>query len=56
VTPGITGLWQVHGRGCVSLDVMLKMDVEYARTWSMRTDLKLILLTLPAVLKGWGAR
>lgn len=56
VKPGITGLWQVRGRGRVGPDEMLRMDVEYARTWDIRTDLWLILLTIPAVLKARGAR
>ena len=56
VKPGITGLWQVRGRGRVGPDEMLRMDVEYARTWNVRTDLWLILLTIPAVLKARGAR
>jgi lipopolysaccharide/colanic/teichoic acid biosynthesis glycosyltransferase len=56
VKPGLTGLWQVRGRGRVGPDEMLGMDVEYARTWTIWTDLWLILLTLPAVLKARGAR
>jgi lipopolysaccharide/colanic/teichoic acid biosynthesis glycosyltransferase len=56
VKPGITGLWQVRGRGCMNLEGMLKLDVEYARTWTVWTDLKLIALTVPSVLKARGAR
>jgi lipopolysaccharide/colanic/teichoic acid biosynthesis glycosyltransferase len=56
VKPGPTGLWQVRGRGRVGPDEMLGMDVEYARTWTIWTDLWLMLLTLPAVLKARGAR
>ncbi len=55
VKPGITGLWQVRGRGGLDLNDMLKLDVEYARTWSIWLDLKLIALSIPAVLKGRGA-
>jgi lipopolysaccharide/colanic/teichoic acid biosynthesis glycosyltransferase len=55
VKPGITGLWQVYGRGCMSLDDMLKLDVEYARTWTVWTDLKLIVLTVPSVIMARGA-
>ena len=56
VKPGMTGLCQVRGRGRVSPEVMLEMDVEYAMNWTLWTDLKLIALTFPAVLRGSGAR
>lgn len=56
VKPGITGLCQVRGRGRVCPEVMLEMDVEYAMNWTLWTDLKLIALTFPAVLRGRGAR
>ncbi len=56
VKPGITGLCQVRGRGRLCPDAMLEMDVEYAMNWTLWTDLKLIALTFPAVLRGRGAR
>ncbi|MGY4626425.1 sugar transferase [Bradyrhizobium sp. USDA 4486] len=56
VKPGITGVCQVHGRGRLRPEVMLEMDVEYAMNWTLWTDLKLIALTFPAVLRGRGAR
>jgi len=56
VRPGITGLWQVRGRGCLTPEDMLKLDVEYARTWSVWLDCKLIVLTIPSVLTARGAR
>ena len=56
VKPGITGICQVRGRGRLRPEVMLDMDVEYAMNWTVWTDLKLIALTLPAVLRGSGAR
>lgn len=55
VKPGITGLWQVRGRGGISVNEMLDIDVEYARTWSLWLDLKLIALSIPIVLKAHGA-
>jgi lipopolysaccharide/colanic/teichoic acid biosynthesis glycosyltransferase len=55
VKPGLTGLWQVRGRGALDISDMLKLDVEYARTWSLWLDLKLIVLSVPAVLKARGA-
>ena len=56
VKPGITGICQVRARGRVSAEVMLEMDVDYAMNWTLWTDLKLIALTFPAVLRGHGAR
>ena len=56
VKPGITGLCQVRGRGRVGPEVMLEMDVEYTMNWTLWTDLKLIVLTFPAILGGRGAR
>lgn len=53
--PGITGLWQVKGRCRVSFSEMVRMDVEYIRNASMLLDLRILLLTLPAVLSKRGA-
>jgi len=54
--PGITGFWQVKGRGIVSFDEMIKMDIEYVRTRSFMLDIKLLLLTFFAVFSCRGAR
>jgi lipopolysaccharide/colanic/teichoic acid biosynthesis glycosyltransferase len=54
--PGITGAWQVHGRGRVGFEEMVKLDVEYVRQRSVFADLQLLAQTLPAVLKKTGAR
>jgi lipopolysaccharide/colanic/teichoic acid biosynthesis glycosyltransferase len=53
--PGITGLWQVTGRGRVSFDEMVRLDLQYARTWSLWLDIKILLRTPRAVLFGEGA-
>jgi exopolysaccharide biosynthesis polyprenyl glycosylphosphotransferase len=55
ITPGLTGLWQVSGRSDLSFDDMVKLDLYYAENWSLAFDLKIILMTIPAVLKGEGA-
>jgi lipopolysaccharide/colanic/teichoic acid biosynthesis glycosyltransferase len=55
VTPGLTGIWQVYGRARVSFDEWMRMDLQYVDTRSMRTDLKVLAATLPAVLSGEGA-
>jgi exopolysaccharide biosynthesis polyprenyl glycosylphosphotransferase len=53
--PGITGLWQVRGRSRVSFDEMVRMDLEYIGQQSFWLDIKILLLTIPAVLSGAGA-
>jgi lipopolysaccharide/colanic/teichoic acid biosynthesis glycosyltransferase len=53
--PGITGLWQVNGRSRVKFDDMVRLDIRYARTWSVWLDIKIILRTPQAVLIGEGA-
>jgi len=53
--PGITGLWQVSGRCRVKFDEMVRLDIRYARTWSLWLDLKILLRTPRAVFLGEGA-
>lgn len=55
VKPGITGLWQVDGRSRVKFDDMVRLDIRYARSWSLWLDLKILLQTPRAVLTGAGA-
>lgn len=54
--PGITGLWQVSGRNRLTFEEMVQIDLYYIENWSIWLDLKIILLTLPAILRGDGAR
>ncbi len=54
--PGITGLWQVSGRNRLTFDEMVRTDLFYIENWSLWLDIKIILLTLPAVFRGDGAR
>ena len=53
--PGITGLWQVHGRSRVEFDDMVRLDLRYARDCSPLLDLKILLQTPKAVIAGNGA-
>jgi lipopolysaccharide/colanic/teichoic acid biosynthesis glycosyltransferase len=53
--PGITGLWQVHGRSRTTFDEMVRLDLRYSRTWSPLLDLKILLQTPRAVISGNGA-
>jgi len=50
--PGITGLWQVSGRNRLPFDEMVRMDLYYIENWSLLLDLKIILQTLPVMLRG----
>jgi len=54
--PGMTGLWQVYGRGRVTFNEMMDMDIEYVRTRNLGMDIKLLFATIPAALKGEGAK
>ena len=50
--PGITGLWQVHGRSAIPFEEMVRLDYLYVTTWSVWTDFLLLLRTLPVVARG----
>ena len=53
--PGVTGLWQVTGRSQVRFDEMVRLDLRYATSWSLWLDLKILLRTPMAVVRGAGA-
>jgi lipopolysaccharide/colanic/teichoic acid biosynthesis glycosyltransferase len=55
VTPGLTCIWQVSGRGDIPFDRQVELDVQYIQSKSLWLDLVLILKTIPAVLTGRGA-
>jgi len=55
VKPGITCLWQISGRSHVGFDEWMRLDLEYIRRRSLRTDLFILLRTLPAVMARKGA-
>ncbi|MFZ0760523.1 MAG: sugar transferase, partial [Candidatus Sulfotelmatobacter sp.] len=54
VMPGITGLWQVTARRNPSFQTGVSLDVEYIRHWSLGMDLRILLKTAGAVLRGSG--
>jgi exopolysaccharide biosynthesis polyprenyl glycosylphosphotransferase len=54
VPPGITCLWQVHGRNSISFEQWMLLDMQYIDRWSLWLDLKILALTIPAVFKGSG--
>jgi exopolysaccharide biosynthesis polyprenyl glycosylphosphotransferase len=56
VKPGITCLWQAYGRNEINnFDDWVRMDLEYIDNWTIGLDIKILLKTIPAVLKGRGA-
>jgi lipopolysaccharide/colanic/teichoic acid biosynthesis glycosyltransferase len=55
IKPGITGLWQVEGRSRTQFDDMVRMDLKYARAWSLWLDVEILLRTPVAVISGDGA-
>lgn len=54
VRPGLTGLWQLHGRNTTTFDERLRMDIAYIDRQSTVTDLRILLATVPVVLRRTG--
>ncbi|MBB6678767.1 sugar transferase [Cohnella lubricantis] len=55
VRPGMTGLWQVSGRSDVTFDERVDLDIQYIERWSLALEFKILLKTIPTVVKGSGA-
>ena len=56
VRPGMTGPWQVAGRNRVTdFEDVIVLEQEYIRNWSLLRDLRILLETVPVVLRGTGA-
>jgi lipopolysaccharide/colanic/teichoic acid biosynthesis glycosyltransferase len=55
VKPGMTGLWQVSGRGLLSVQESIDLDAEYAQRRSFTLDLVILARTLPSLLRGGAA-
>jgi lipopolysaccharide/colanic/teichoic acid biosynthesis glycosyltransferase len=55
VVPGLTCFWQVSGRSDLDFKQQVELDIRYIRERSLWTDLKILVLTIPAVLSGKGA-
>ena len=53
--PGVTGLWQVSGRANLSFERSIELDLYYVRNQSIRLYLRILLLTIPAVVRAEGA-
>ena len=55
VMPGITGLWQIFGRGQLEFDARLRLDIAYIERASLWLDIQILLLTVVAALQQRGA-
>ena len=55
IQPGVTGLWQVSGRSDLTFDEMVMLDIYYGENWSLGSDIRIVLRTVPQVLFGDGA-
>jgi lipopolysaccharide/colanic/teichoic acid biosynthesis glycosyltransferase len=55
IKPGLTCIWQISGRSEIPFPEQLRLDLLYIRSRSLRTDLSILLRTVPAVLVGKGA-
>jgi len=56
VKPGITCLWQVSGRNELDFNKWMELDLHYIDNWSFWLDIRIMLMTIPAVFTGRGAR
>lgn len=55
VRPGLTCLWQIAGRSSIPFETWMQLDLQYIDRWSFWLDLQILMRTIPAVLKGFGA-
>lgn len=55
VKPGLTCIWQISGRSSLTFDQWLELDLKYIDSWTIGLDIKILLKTIPTVLKGSGA-
>jgi exopolysaccharide biosynthesis polyprenyl glycosylphosphotransferase len=55
VRPGVTGLWQVSGRSELDFEDWIRLDLQYIDEWSLALEARILLRTLPTVLRGTGA-
>lgn len=51
IIPGMTGLWQVSGKNSRTFREMIRLDIRYAHNLSFREDLRILLMTIPAIVR-----
>ena len=56
VPPGLSGLWQVSGRSNLTFGEWVQLDLQYIDRWSLSLDFDILLRTIPAVIRGTGAK
>jgi lipopolysaccharide/colanic/teichoic acid biosynthesis glycosyltransferase len=56
VVPGLTGLWQIKGRSDLDFDERTKLDIEYIENQSLWLDVRILVLTIGAVISKKGAK
>jgi exopolysaccharide biosynthesis polyprenyl glycosylphosphotransferase len=56
VRPGLTCLWQISGRSGVGFDEWVALDLQYIDRWSLFLDVSILVRTIPAVIRGTGAK
>jgi lipopolysaccharide/colanic/teichoic acid biosynthesis glycosyltransferase len=56
VRPGLTCLWQISGRSTLTFGDWITLDLKYIDSWSLAQDLSILCRTVPAVVRGTGAR
>jgi lipopolysaccharide/colanic/teichoic acid biosynthesis glycosyltransferase len=54
-SPGLTGPWQIHGRSEIPFEEMINLDYLYVTNWTLWGDVKLMLRTVNAIVRGHGA-
>ncbi len=54
LTPGMTGHWQILGSARIPIEEMVGIDYLYVANWSLWTDVKILLRTVPYVIAGRG--
>lgn len=55
VRPGLTCLWQIHGRHEIGFEHWMELDLQYIDNWSLGLDFSILMKTVPAVLRGAGS-
>ena len=55
VKPGCTGLWQVSGRNDLAAEAAVRLDLDYVENRSIWSDLRIVAMTVKAILCGGGA-